>query len=250
MIGGGVTTWNGDGMGVERASWGTQHVFDPPTTIKQSLEIVCLQAAKHAYELRRDIGVPINLRAVSAPLAYMRNAAGKHPDTSGVPALVFKYANAIIKEAIQEIDQKGPAKDSDFDKLVVVSAVRDFHSECAVCLESGGKMGVTCSCGQTEIAIFCPCMHAVCVHCYEGMAAQANIELKDEIKHTAYGDFRVVGKKKLETNGTLRCPLCRAVIERVFREENVALPQHIVEKIKLAASAIAVEANISFLSST
>ena len=90
-------------------------------------------------------------------------------------------------------------------------------------------MGTTCGCGHTEIIVFRPCGHSLCVNpCFETFVKQAGIPLEVKtMTSTMEGKevtFQVVGQRNVNldlSESDVACPMCRQKIHRTFRVEDV-----------------------------
>ena len=95
--------------------------------------------------------------------------------------------------------------DTDTIFLAKIGLQRDWKSGCAICL-TDNIMGTTCSCGHTEIGIFRPCGHSICIDpCFS----------KFIDKDTSFEQ----GRDYSDQNIT--CHLCRSQIEYIFRAERI-----------------------------
>lgn len=115
-------------------------------------------------------------------------------------------------------------KQSDTEFLGAMT--RDYRKGCAVCL-TDKIMGTTCGCGHTEIAVFRPCGHAMCVNpCFEQWMKTNQVTFSPQT--FIVGDQQLVlpSKRDLSTfpPGRFSCPECRATLRSVFRAEEIRLP--------------------------
>jgi hypothetical protein len=130
------------------------------------------------------------------------------------------------------------SKLTDFEFLALLGTKRNWKKGCAICL-TDDIMGTTCTCGHTEIVVFRPCGHSICIDpCFKTFVKQHNIILKQET--VTYGDqtFNVAGKVAtnidFDCNNRFECPECRTSIARTFRAEDVKSLKNslLMDKIK------------------
>ena len=104
---------------------------------------------------------------------------------------------------------------------------RNWRNGCVICLEDE-MMGTTCSCGHTEIVMFRPCGHSICISpCFQQWMATKDIGLEQETFKSEGKTYDVVGSMNTNlalTKENISCPTCRAKLSSTFRIENVKLP--------------------------
>lgn len=101
--------------------------------------------------------------------------------------------------------------DSNFTFLFKLSYRRNWKSGCPICL-SHKMRGSSCICGHSEIAVFRPCGHSMCIEpCF--------LEFQEHIGSKCFVD---------EARG-FKCPMCRTVVKKTFRGEEVYPPKEITE---------------------
>jgi len=85
---------------------------------------------------------------------------------------------------------------TDLEFLALLSTKRNWKKGCAICIEEK-NMGTTCGCGHTEIVVFRPCGHAICVDpCFKNLM-------------------------NFKSGYSFECPECRTKIINIFRTEDV-----------------------------
>lgn len=135
-----------------------------------------------------------------------------------------KHASALLDEALTKVELKDMSvPDAIF--LAKLGKTRNWRSGCVICLTED-IMGTTCGCGHTEIVVFRPCGHAICVRpCFAQWTNHAGVNV-DRKTITWNGVTFYVGQE-LDVNlnhPNLQCPTCRSPIERTFRaEESIGL---------------------------
>lgn len=147
---------------------------------------------------------------------------------------IFEYINTNVPIFLEKIIHDNNDSDSNFMFLLKLGYKRNWKSECVICL-SDDMMGTTCKCGHTEIAVFRPCGHSVCVSpCFQDLVQTAKIELTRET--ITFGDqvFYVGNKMKIDGVNNFKCPTCRQNVEHTFRAENVNVPAEIRESDEYA----------------
>ena len=104
---------------------------------------------------------------------------------------------------------------------------RSWRQGCVICL-SDEMTGTTCGCGHTEIVVFRPCEHSICINsCFENWMKTLDIQLEPKTIEIQ-GQIFVVGSQKntnLDLSGldqNVKCPTCRSKIEKTFRAEDVS----------------------------
>lgn len=127
-------------------------------------------------------------------------------------------------------------KITDFEFLALLGLKRNWKKECAICLEED-IMGTTCTCGHTEIVIFRPCGHSVCIEpCFKELMASQNVNLRQG--YVMIGDEKayIYGKVdvNIDFNFKYLCPICRTKVIRTFRAEDVSClyNKELLDKIK------------------
>lgn len=135
------------------------------------------------------------------------------------------FADRIINEAKTFCKKRFasvlPSDDlSDADFLMLVSQNRDIVSDpCCICrLDGDEHKGVTCGCGHTELAVFRPCGHCVCIKpCFIDLCAHAGITFDHKKIQTADGQvFYIMGKPDISCATGFSCPLCRTTVEKTL----------------------------------
>ena len=121
---------------------------------------------------------------------------------------------------------------SDYQFLLSLGAVRNWKSGCVICL-TDKMMGTTCGCGHTEIAIFRPCGHSVCVEpCFRQLMDRNNIVMDQHQKIKVGGQtMSIVGKLDVRQAKNFTCPICRGEVKKTFRAEDVHTPVTIYETV-------------------
>jgi hypothetical protein len=130
--------------------------------------------------------------------------------------------------------------------MAVLGQTRDYRAGCVICL-SDHMMGTTCGCGHTEIVVFRPCGHSVCVKpCFEQFAASKSAKLGPTIMTTADGQqFEVVGAANVDEACGFPCPTCRSMVQQCFRAEETHIPSgYQAEALREAVRTAASEASI------
>lgn len=107
---------------------------------------------------------------------------------------------------------------------VLQSSGRSYRSGCAICL-SEDMMGTTCGCGHTEIVVFRPCGHSMCVEpCFLEFVAHHNITLGPIREQQPDGKWTIrVNTPDVRTASGFACPLCRTTVVRCFRAEETRI---------------------------
>lgn len=109
-----------------------------------------------------------------------------------------------------------------FEFLALLGQKRNWKDGCVICL-TDNIMGTTCQCGHTEIAVFRPCGHGVCVSpCLRGFLANKGVKFNPKtIKFNNGNSITIPAKIDVKDVIGLQCPVCRTVIKDAFRDENV-----------------------------
>lgn len=127
---------------------------------------------------------------------------------------------------------------------------RNWKQNCSICLKDE-NIGTACTCGHTEIVMFQPCGHAVCVKpCFQQLMnmennklseARTNKKIKLKPRQVELADAEDKSKPKeqfiiadsvnvdlsTEDDSPLfACPVCRQGVYQTFQTENVRIPYH------------------------
>ena len=125
---------------------------------------------------------------------------------------VVEYLHELIKQEPQD----------DFMFLAKLGKKRNWKEVCAICLIDD-IMGTTCGCGHTEIVVFKPCGHSICVNpCFEEWMESLGIELEPQRKIIGEKEFILENQKNvnIRLHGMqIPCPICKTKIESTFRAE-------------------------------
>lgn len=112
---------------------------------------------------------------------------------------------------------------SDFLFLVALGKKREWKKGCVICLIEN-IMGTTCKCGHTEVCVFRPCGHALCVDpCFKDFVESNNLKL-DKKKLLTFGnkvfEMNQIGVDLNLESKNILCPICRTKINKTFRAED------------------------------
>jgi hypothetical protein len=139
----------------------------------------------------------------------------------------FSLTEKLMESAMKGSLEKSKVQTDEIDDgffLAMLGVKRSYTSECVICL-SDEMMGTTCGCGHTEIVVFRPCGHSVCVApCFYQMCQSKNIILNRTEMKTADGRvFKYANEniKDVSTARNFQCPTCRQNVESSFRAEEV-----------------------------
>ena len=136
---------------------------------------------------------------------------------------VMRMLREGLAKYVTGLGRESPVSDGLF--LATVGAKRNWKSGCVICL-SDKMMGTTCGCGHTEIVMFRPCGHSICIEpCFKKMMGRLNIPLGR--RTVTYGDQTFfIGNEadvnlKFDTGDRKRfmCPTCRSPVQSTFRIE-------------------------------
>ena len=126
---------------------------------------------------------------------------------------IVEYLHELIKED----------REDNFMFLAKLGKKRNWKEICAICLVDD-IMGTTCGCGHTEIVIFKPCGHSICVSpCFEDWMKSLNIELEQQTKIIDGKSFIIGNQKNVDLdfhNDYPKCPICKTDIHATFRAED------------------------------
>jgi hypothetical protein len=104
--------------------------------------------------------------------------------------------------------------------LAKLGKTRNWRSGCVICLTED-IMGTTCTCGHTEIVVFRPCGHAICVRpCFAQWVNHAGINLERQTAIIDGQTYYIGEQRNVNLSApNLQCPTCRTPIQRSFRAE-------------------------------
>jgi hypothetical protein len=123
---------------------------------------------------------------------------------------------------------------SNFTFLALLGTNRNWKAECVMCL-ADKDMGKSCGCGHTELVVFRPCGHTMCVkNCFVDLMKYNDITLEPtEIKELG---FVIPTKPNVDIDFTIpqfvekkiNCPTCRTQIIKTFCAEDIRceLPEY------------------------
>lgn len=125
----------------------------------------------------------------------------------------------ILLNLIKDIDLN---KCDDFTFLSYLGTKRDWRSDCCICLTEE-IMGTTCTCGHTEIVVFRPCGHSICMYpCFKQICDHFKVELGMKTFNVKGGETMYIpGKYDISKVIGLECPKCRSKINSTFIGEDV-----------------------------
>ncbi len=121
---------------------------------------------------------------------------------------------AKLDEHVKKIDIKDKKID-DFHFLAALGAKRNWKEECAICLENK-KVGITCGCGHTEIVIFRPCGHSMCMKCFVIFMEKGGTPLKQKIFECGDQTFTSPGIMETNLDTNFKCHMCRDIVSHTF----------------------------------
>jgi len=136
-----------------------------------------------------------------------------------------------LKEAIDGKDLDELDNNLFFAKLALDG--RNYRSGCVICL-ADKMMGTTCSCGHTEIVVFRPCGHSICVNpCFQDFCQRMlDSELKPKRVRTADGKVFIMPSTVDVTKVSgFDCPTCRTTVTAAFRAEQTYLSREFVKPL-------------------
>lgn len=152
-----------------------------------------------------------NLRLAEPPIAHFFQQRIMDELKQLMPKWVDEWRKQV--RAIPE------EKQSDTEFLGAMT--RDYRKGCAVCL-TDKIMGTTCGCGHTEIAVFRPCGHAMCVKpCFEQWMKTNQVTFAPQEVTLDGKRFIIPGQHDLSTfpPGRFSCQECRATLRSVCLNE-------------------------------
>ena len=141
-----------------------------------------------------------------------------------------KYAESFLEQ--HKNDDITAMSISDGHFLAIHGLKRNYRRDCAICL-ADEIMGTHCTCGHTEIAVFRPCGHSVCAKpCFEQLANSQGMHLKTrELAASGGVVFKILSQKDITTAVGLKCPLCRGIVQKIFRAEDCRVPEEVVPEL-------------------
>lgn len=209
---------------LQRSSFHPSTKIRPPLTFEQAADL------RERAHLAVTVALPAALRAVAASFAESKTdtagggesggtATGEGTGASGggdAPS-----ADAATTPPTALALPPATAGDDVFLGLLQLMG-RDYKAGCVICL-SEEMMGTTCTCGHTEIVVFRPCGHSVCVEpCFRQLCTSNGIAPQRRTITLPNGQVMFVGSQ-MAVNGVsgFACPTCRTNVASCFRAENV-----------------------------
>jgi len=141
--------------------------------------------------------------------------------------------DGLVEHLKKAIDERDHHLDDNlfFAKLALDG--RNYRSGCVICL-ADKMMGTTCSCGHTEIVVFRPCGHSICVNpCFQDLCKSLHdIELKPKRFRTPDGKTFITPTCVDVTSAKgFDCPTCRTTVTSCFRAEHTYLSQDFLKPL-------------------
>jgi len=110
---------------------------------------------------------------------------------------------------------------------------RNYKKNCAICLTED-IMGTKCTCGHTEIVVFRPCGHSLCVDpCFEQLVKKTHHLRMNKRTTIETSDGQKFSYKKhdVESMSGFPCPLCRGLVKSCFRAEDTRFTDSTVHNL-------------------
>lgn len=219
--------WENANTGMETSFYGSQtRVYTRTYAIKEACcgyirQLVAkpknLQNQKYdAYKEYSFAPLPsARPRFTSKDMLEIRCIMDKH-----VPRLLVQHGKSQLSNDLDN-----------FTFLLTLGLKRNWKSECVICL-SEDMMGTTCGCGHTEIVVFRPCGHSICVSpCFNEYIKNKGVQLKEEEMQIGGQTFIVGQKLGINDCKNFKCPTCNVNVEKCFRAEDVYTSDEIGESI-------------------
>lgn len=146
----------------------------------------------------------------------------------------FEFRHAKLKEEIPKVVTEKMLEyletikepENDFEFLLRLSRKQNWKSGCCICL-ADEMMGTTCGCGHTEIVVFRPCGHSICIEpCYSKFLKSKGYEMPMS------KDGHRLKINVTEDNLPFVCMLCQCKIDRTFQAEEVRIPEKFQDILK------------------
>ena len=152
-------------------------------------------------------------------------------EEDAIKAITQRFVVASLLQQLFDLreDQKFDYRtldDTSFAMYIAGVKGRSWKDGCAICLEDD-DMGVTCGCGFTEIVMFKPCGHTLCIPCFEKWMTSRDVVVEDKTVETESGEsFQIVGFLDVDLNlkgKDVFCPMCKVELDSSFRLEGLVL---------------------------
>lgn len=220
-------TWENENTGMEQRYNSSSRVYKYSYALRLIIDDYCKQLCSNpkgllSGEYREFV------KYYFSPLDNIR----PHPLSSLEKARVIDSINEHVPKALVQYITSLETPGDDFTFLMKLGLKRDWKAGCVICL-SDDMMGTTCTCGHTEIAVFRPCGHSVCVNpCFNLMMEKISIDLQPTTIESTNGvRFEIPTKLNINDCGNFDCPTCRQKVDRCFRAEDVRVGKEMSDTI-------------------
>lgn len=210
-----VVTWNAEHTeGVKKTKFSETIVLPPRLAVQDFVKLAFLQEVERPARRSLNLSTTLGRAEPEFPLGIKVRMRDQ------VATLMPQWVDTWRHEIRQKVEHM--QSDTEF----LGALTRDYRKGCAICL-TDQIMGTTCSCGHTEIAVFRPCGHAMCVHpCFEQWMKSNHIHFAAQ--ELTFGEQRFVVAGKLDLSSFPAnqhlCPECRTPLRSVFRAEEISPP--------------------------
>jgi len=148
-----------------------------------------------------------------------------------------KEAWPFLYAMITDLLQRDPDSLTNLEFLYYLAGKgRNWKSGCVICL-ADKTMGTTCGCGHTEILVFRPCGHSICIRpCFLEFVVQKELMTREN----AMSDFVKNYDQKFTKKDPcpFQCVTCRSKITAMFEAERTWLYTMFQEPAKAIANKI------------
>ena len=218
---------NVEGEGYHKTFFGYGPCFKPWKMFQQQIMLSANDIVNSKYYLDNTIDDPKIIIGEKSRL-YSALSMSEPPLLRDKWDDVLNDIKLLVLNKLSDIGTELSPDDSNAIFLAKLGKKRNWKHSCCVCLEDE-IMGTTCKCGHTEIAIFRPCGHSLCVSpCFRGFVKD---QIQLERRRIKCGDKEIMilndNAVEIDLNDTnFSCPLCRVTVTSTFRAENVSFNEN------------------------
>lgn len=213
-----------------RPNYDPRGLFGMPPEKKRDFEIRYYGAVSNCIQKTHLIHQPESEKVNKEKASIQRAAqslTSTHLDNIKPRQILERILTSTFPKIAKTIPKFGDitSAHSNFDFRNALTMHRNWKAECVVCM-SDDMMGTACGCGHTEIVIFRPCGHAVCMRpCYMDLIRKhPEITRKLSRRTVNVAGTEMVIANSINVNMSVsdtdfHCPTCMSTVESVFQAE-------------------------------
>ena len=182
-----------------------------------------LQKLLNGDEIDKTLWVGPLCRYLGAPLS-MSYPKFKYEKKMSIYEAVINGAKEGVLNFMSSISDINESHDN-FTFLAHIGGKIDWKHYCPSC-DKDKHVGKTCSCGHTEIVMFRPCGHTMCIKpCYIKFREEEKLSKLKPIVFKINGKDYTCGQLSVDQDTDFDCPICSDKVVKTFRAETVKLDE-------------------------